>query len=120
MFLRPSLIWPSKRESTAGLFVDWRMALAPLRRFISRASFSRISLTGSLLLDDILAVFEGYRRRECRRGYLVDGRVVPREGRRRAEGIDAQRGRWSRATVKSAALHDALEEQYAGSGVLLG
>src|SRR4051794_37474464 len=31
----PSLIWPSRRESTAGLFVDWRMAFAACIRAFS-------------------------------------------------------------------------------------
>ena len=51
MLRRPSLICPSRRESTAGLLVDWRMALAALIRALSLSILRCTLATVSSTLD---------------------------------------------------------------------
>jgi hypothetical protein len=51
MLRRPSLICPSRRESTAGLLVDWRMVLAALIRALSLSILRCTLATVSSTLD---------------------------------------------------------------------
>jgi len=100
MLRRPSLIWPSRRESTAGLLVDWRMALAALirarSRSILRCTLATVSSTfamvgaGAVTRTEVVAMTV----QQLRRGGRVlrlsadrcgEGEEVPGDGRRGVE-----------------------------------
>lgn len=102
MFRRPSLICPSRRESTAGLLVDWRMALAALIRARSRSILrctlatvsSTFAMVGAGAVTRTEAVAVTVTVQQLRRGGRVlrlsadrcgEGEEVPGDGRRGVE-----------------------------------
>ena len=94
MLRRPSLIWPSRRESTAGLLVDWRMALAALIRARSRSILRCTLATVSSTFAMVGAGTGTVTVQQLRRGGRVvrlsadrcgEGEEVPGDGRRGVE-----------------------------------